>query len=204
MSNEMDPVNKATATVVEQFMRRFAEVRDFRRMVDYESRRGCALAAAAFLDERLKPLLNASFVDRCGKFLLNGPNAPLGTFSARILAAQGLGLIPTKAALDLNLIRKIRNEFAHCLDCDSFEIPKIKSLCGHLHYCFSNPQGSPRSRFTNATSGILALIDAKTAFATRPSPSEDFFREDVSGVFPEAERLEQDSSRTVEKAKRPR
>ena len=93
------PANKATETVEEQFMRRFAEVRDFRRMLDYESHRGCGLAAAAFLDERLKQLLNASFVDRCGKFLLDGPDAPLGTFSARILAAQGLGLIPTKAGL---------------------------------------------------------------------------------------------------------
>lgn len=144
-------------------MRRFLEVRDFRRMLSYESDRGCALAGAAFLDERLKQLLNASFVERCGKFLVDGPHAPLGTFSARILAVQGLGLVPTKAALDLNLIQKIRNEFAHRLDCHSFEIPKIKSLCGQLHYCFSNPQGSPRSRFTNATSGILALIDATSS-----------------------------------------
>jgi hypothetical protein len=39
------------------FHSRFHEVREFRRMLDYESHRGCALAAAAFLDERLKQLL---------------------------------------------------------------------------------------------------------------------------------------------------
>lgn len=186
----MEPENSAFEKVAEQFANRFAEVREFRRMLTYESHRGCALAAAAFLDERLKQLLQASFVERCGKSLLDGQNAPLSTFSARILAAEGLGLIPPKAARDLNLIRKIRNEFAHRLDCDSFDDPQISSLCRELCYCFSNPHGSARSRFTNATSGVLALIDAKTAFATRPVQPEDSTREVVAQNFEQAKRLE--------------
>jgi len=174
---------------LKNFHSRFHEVREFRRMLDYESHRGCALAAAAFLDERLRQLLCASFVPDCVEELLEGATAPLGTFSARILAAQALGLLPPKAARDLNLIRKIRNEFAHNLACGSFEVPEVTSRCRELYYCFSNPQ-RPRSRFTNATTGILAIIDFKTTFATPPVPPHDRTSEEAQENFKEAERLE--------------
>jgi DNA-binding MltR family transcriptional regulator len=113
----MDPKNLPQPTELEAALKnlhsRFHEVREFRRMLDYGSHRGCALAAAAFLDERLKQLLSALFVPGCVEGLLDGATAPLGTLSARILTAQALGLLPPKAARDLHLIRKIRNEFAH-------------------------------------------------------------------------------------------
>ena len=168
---------------------RFHEVREFRRMLDHESHRGCALAAAAFLDERLKQLLRASLVDECVDSLLDGANAPLGSFNARILAVHALALVPSKAVRDLNLIRKIRNEFAHRLDCDSFEVPKVESLCRELYYCFADPK-SPRARFTNATTGILALIDFKTELASPPVLPADFTAEGARENFKEAARLE--------------
>jgi hypothetical protein len=187
----MDPNNLPQPAELEaalkNFHSRFHEVREFRRMLDYESHRGCALAAAAFLDERLKQLLGASFIPECVEELLEGGAAPLGTFTARILAAKALGLLPPKAARDLHLIRKIRNEFAHNLDCASFEVPEVTSRCRELYYCFSNPQ-RPRSRFTNATTGILAVIDFKTAFATPPVPPPDSTGEEVQKNFKDAAR----------------
>jgi DNA-binding MltR family transcriptional regulator len=47
------------------------------------------------------------------KQLLEGFNAPLGTFSARIKASLALGLITKEQYADLEHLRKIRNEFAH-------------------------------------------------------------------------------------------
>lgn len=53
--------------------------------------------------------------------LVDGFNAPLGTFSARTKAAFALGLISAEQHKDINLIRKIRNEFAHSWDVKSLD-----------------------------------------------------------------------------------
>jgi hypothetical protein len=179
----------ATAEVlVKAYAAHVAEVRNFRQMLSYESHRGCALAAAAFLDERLRKLLLASLTEECGNLLL-GAYAPLGTFSGRILAAQGLALIPPKAARDLGLIRKVRNEFAHQLDCDSFDVPKVTSLCRELHYCFSNPD-APRDRFTSATIGLLALIDLRIVRCAPPVAAEDWTEERAQKHYAVVELIE--------------
>lgn len=59
--------------------------------------------------------------------LLNGFNAPLGTFSSRIHIAFALGLITKSQFSDLEHLRKIRNEFAHSWKLLSFEDKKITS-----------------------------------------------------------------------------
>jgi DNA-binding MltR family transcriptional regulator len=51
--------------------------------------------------------------DNVSKDLLFGFNAPLGTFSARTKAAYVMGLIERKEYEEINIIRKIRNEFGH-------------------------------------------------------------------------------------------
>lgn len=173
MPNEPENLDPNAVAFVEAYSSHVAEVRNFRQMLSYESHRGCALAAAAFLDERLRKLLLASLTEECGNLLLDGPNAPLGNFSGRILAAQGLAVIPMKAARDLGLIRKVRNEFAHQLDCDTFEVPKVTNLCRELHYCFSNADAS-RERFTGATVGLLALIDLRIVRCSPPVLTEDW------------------------------
>jgi DNA-binding MltR family transcriptional regulator len=53
-------------------------------------------------------------------------NQPLGDFSNKIKMCYCLGLIDKIIRDDLNLIRKIRNEFTHDLYA-SFESDKIKS-----------------------------------------------------------------------------
>jgi mannitol operon repressor len=62
-----------------------------------ESDCGAALVAASMLDGRLEDILSAFFVDgKTAEGLLNGFNAPLGTFSSRASAAFALGLIPAR------------------------------------------------------------------------------------------------------------
>lgn len=99
-----------------------------------ESHRGQVLITAGFLEEQLKKILLAFMLDVPEAMkLLEGGNAPLGTFSARIDGAFTLGLITKNEHGDLTLIRRIRNEFAHELS-TSFDTPSIKSRCAQLHH----------------------------------------------------------------------
>jgi hypothetical protein len=74
------------------------DIFEFQASLYAESDRGCALLAAAFLDERLGDLLRAFFVDDAtvADGLLDGIGA-LATFSARIDLAFLLGLISALA-----------------------------------------------------------------------------------------------------------
>jgi mannitol operon repressor len=63
--------------------------------------------------------------------LVEGANAPLGTFSARIEACYALGLTSDDEHNDLTLIRRIRNEFAHNIE-TTFGTPSIVSRCSQL------------------------------------------------------------------------
>jgi DNA-binding MltR family transcriptional regulator len=65
------------------------------------------------------------------KLLNGGVSAPLGTLSARILMAFGLRLIEESEYRNLQILRKIRNHFAHDLQA-SFEDKRVIDLCRQL------------------------------------------------------------------------
>lgn len=81
------------------------------------SERAAILVAASMLDELLRRLLGRFLVDckATDELLANSPSAPLGSFSARIMAAFSLGLINANEYKAFNLIRAIRNDYAHRL-----------------------------------------------------------------------------------------
>jgi hypothetical protein len=96
--------------------------------------RAIAIVGATFLDILLEHTLRAFLVDNekeVNKLLQ--PDQPLGTFSGKIMMVYCLGLIYKPVRDDLNLVRKIRNEFAHNLYA-SFEDEKIKSWCSGLRW----------------------------------------------------------------------
>jgi DNA-binding MltR family transcriptional regulator len=76
--------------------------------------RSMVLTIAAFAEDTLGLLLLVYMrQEKQAKELVNGFNAPLGTFSARIKAAFVLGLMRKDHYEALEILRKIRNEFAH-------------------------------------------------------------------------------------------
>jgi DNA-binding MltR family transcriptional regulator len=106
---------------------------DFTREFNQESDRGAALVAASLLDERLKAILQAFLLQsKVSSELLGGFNAPLGTFSSRASAAYALGLIQRNEFDEINLIRKIRNEFGHKWKGVTFNAAPIADLCRSL------------------------------------------------------------------------
>lgn len=98
-----------------------------------ETDRGAALVGVALLDKQLHDLLRSHLLDKKESLeLLEGGSAPLGTFSARIKASYCLGLLTDLEHRELQLIRKVRNEFAHQTHGLTFQNEKIASLCGNL------------------------------------------------------------------------
>ena len=96
-----------------------------------ESDRACAVLGAALLDARLESLYRRR-LDCFQEELLSG-NGPLGTFSARIRLARALTWIDSDVQSDLDVIRSIRNDFAHSLDHElSFADQSIADRCRNL------------------------------------------------------------------------
>ena len=83
-----------------------------------QSDRGMVLIAAAYLEEILGVMLGAHLVDvdvdrDLRKSLLTDPGSPFGTFSSRIKGTYALGLIGPDMRHNLDVIRDVRNLFAH-------------------------------------------------------------------------------------------
>lgn len=91
--------------------------------------RGLVLTIAAFAEDTLELLLlNYLREPKQAKKLVNGFNAPLGTFSARIKAAYVFGLMRNDGYQTLEILRKIRNKFAHNWNGVSLDRQDIESL----------------------------------------------------------------------------
>ena len=98
-----------------------------------ESDRACVILGAAKIDILLKQLLLGLFLPSTSSTdeLLDGDSA-LGTFSAKIQLAYRLGLLDAEFTRALNLIRKIRNEFAHEASTVSLSHPSHRDRIRHL------------------------------------------------------------------------
>lgn len=131
-----------------------------------ESDRGYALIMAAWLDDALCEAIRGRFIDHTASAdeLLVG-DSPLATFSSRIKIAVCLGLIDDRVKRDLNIIRAIRNEFAHQRGDLSFESPTVMSRCGSLGLLdeIRSPDEkskviTPRNRFMLVASHLLMYL----------------------------------------------
>lgn len=145
---------------LEKFRSLAENVFAFRETLSPESDRGCALMAGAFLDDRLKLLIQGSLIEErklAKQFLAF--NGPAGTFSSRIDYAYLTALIPKSVHADLHLIRDIRNKFGHRIDPIDFTTPEIRKRCEEFQNTNVPPDARPRLKFTNACFGVLRSID---------------------------------------------
>lgn len=72
------------------------------------------------------------------------------------MAAHALGLIATAERDDCNLIRKVRNEFAHAVMM-SFDDTKVQSLCASLKLAI-RPPGGANARMQLQTSAVTLIL----------------------------------------------
>ncbi|QPZ89777.1 hypothetical protein AKL02_001995 [Thioclava electrotropha] len=133
-----------------------------------ESDRGRALVAASLVEEMLEEVLRGFFLETSAtKKLFTDPNAPLSTFSAKASASRALGLISCQEYSDIDLIRKIRNAFAHSVVC-SFEDEKITSWAVSLKAGMScldalekghkSRVNDPKQRFVMVTTSLVSAL----------------------------------------------
>ena len=123
-----------------------------------ESHRGSVLVACSFLEEQLRIIIDSYLVENSDKnTLLSGFNAPIGSFSARIITAHCLGLISDNERDDCTLIRKVRNKFAHNYKI-SFKDESLISLCNKLHHSAKDYDEviiDTYSKFSTAAIGLI-------------------------------------------------
>jgi DNA-binding MltR family transcriptional regulator len=81
--------------------------------LESQTDRGAAIIGAALLEERLEEAIRGCLLDNDGTDSLFKPFQAASTFSAKIRLAYSLGLCGEQMYRDLNLIRQIRNDFAH-------------------------------------------------------------------------------------------
>lgn len=95
-----------------------------------ESDCGFALIAAAWIDDSIQDVIRSRFIDNKKSVdeLIVG-DAPLATFSARIKLLYCMGIITDDEKKDLNIIRAIRNIFAHQRGRVSFTTREVKDRC---------------------------------------------------------------------------
>ena len=137
----------------------------FYEELENETPRAAAIIAGAFIDGWLRQLIanfmveDSRIVDELLGTDENG-DRPLSTFASRIKAAYCLGLITRHEYDDLNLIRKIRNRFAHGMHGLSFDDEEIVSLCNSLHMpriLFYPPSSLPKSHVHMYFGGVTLL-----------------------------------------------
>ena len=83
----------------------------------HESDRGCVIFGAALVDESLEDLLRAHFRQAPDDAkLINSlfqRYAPLATFSGKLQIAYAFGIVPRRLRDMIELVRRLRNDFAH-------------------------------------------------------------------------------------------
>jgi DNA-binding MltR family transcriptional regulator len=123
--------------------------------------RTCVLVLSSNLDNRLRELLKAYFISTTKtreKKIFEG-TGPLSTFSARINVSYLCGLLSEAEQHDLDVIRDIRNDFAHEEEHVDFATESVVSRCFSLRLGQELRKKRPEQKSTNArgTFRVVAL-----------------------------------------------
>jgi hypothetical protein len=141
-----------------------------------QSDRGCALVAAAWVDDALEECIRAGLrpEQKIADDLFE-PLGLLGSFGARIKIAYMFGLIERYEYHDLEVIRRIRNDFAHVRQNLRFTTQHIKERCNDLHAAKAFHIGSgsairsPRQKFLLS---VYFLADSLLSEAREAKPPD--------------------------------
>jgi len=94
-----------------------------------ESDRGITLIMAAHIEDCLRRILETVLIDgKETKELFEGPYAPFGSLSGKTQAAFVMGLITRSERDRIDVVRRVRNVFAHEASA-SFSHPDIQKIC---------------------------------------------------------------------------
>jgi mannitol operon repressor len=131
-----------------------------------ETDRGAALVGAALVDSRLERLLRGHFLNEvmAAKLLSDCAGSPLAVFSARIKMCYALGLIAEPEYDECEIIRRVRNKFAHRLHGLTFDDQQVAGWCGNLK-AMTFLQGRARQRFIHSVITLCMVLWYRPAHA---------------------------------------
>jgi hypothetical protein len=139
--------------------------------LENQSDRAAAIILAAWVEEELLGAIKSKLEkdDSIFKKLFYN-SGPLSSFSAKIDIAKALGIYDSEIYSDLNIIRRIRNEFAHeILDKNnfalSFESKHIRDRALSLKVSAYEKHSEPRIAYTR---GCVILFADFNLFALAP------------------------------------
>jgi hypothetical protein len=135
----------------------------FQKELPRESERGQVLVIAAFIEDVIANILGAILPEQKSTEFLLGPNGPISSLAAKSALACSLRAINADQYRNIDQIRKIRNRFAHAVEC-SFQDPEVQKLSDRLNYGLSNLDSNPATRpiglqrFHLSASGLLLVL----------------------------------------------
>ncbi len=134
-----EEINKTLPQFWQDFL-----IKEFERETD----RAAVVLTASLFDNAIGNLLKKFLLPSSGDQdeLFDVPNSPLGSFHSKIQTTLRLGLISQRFARDLNLIRKIRNEFAHNVSHVNLDEGRVKDYLTTLLSSSDIIRKNPRAR----------------------------------------------------------
>lgn len=102
------------------------------RELSHENDRVAAITCAAWLDDTLSAAIATRFINLGKEWkerVFDNQNAPLSTFSGKIVIGYALALFGSQTRADLDIIRWVRNQFAHHAQPVSFDRADISEKC---------------------------------------------------------------------------
>jgi hypothetical protein len=112
-----------------------ADIRPMEEEFYGESDRACAILLSGMvesaLEGALRSVLRPDLSSDLAKRLFEGDGV-ISTFSAKINLGFALAVFGAKSKHDLELIKLMRNAFAHCRLPLKFETPEVSEVCEHL------------------------------------------------------------------------
>jgi hypothetical protein len=140
-----------------------------------QSDRGAAIIAGSVLEQILEAAIKARLRPLLGgqQKALFGRMAPLSTFSAKIELGFVIGLYSEAAYTNLNMIREVRNKFAHEFDALSFDHPLVAKIIlnpDRPRLLKSTAAEKPKGQFMGAF-GVLGSLLLAMKFQNIQLPS---------------------------------
>jgi DNA-binding MltR family transcriptional regulator len=154
----------------------FEQVKDIFAEFQVESDRAAAILSVALLDAQLEEILTSFGADEPSLVELLKPDQPIGSLSARRKLCLALGLISPDEAAELSILGKIRNEFAHQLHGQGFDIRPIVDWVQSLEVpqrVFPRAKFESRPRFMTSVAfmHLLLVWRLEAAKAAKRTPS---------------------------------
>lgn len=109
-------------------------VEEFIREVNEGNDRAVAIVWSAMAEDALDRMM-MRWMDHLTsdeKSVLSGHNSPISTFAGKIIIARVMGLLSKDDRKDLDIVRLIRNAFAHSAAELSFSTKEVADMCAQL------------------------------------------------------------------------